>query len=51
MWRNFFSFGKWLFNSGEKVHFSASENEKLRGIILASIDFVGTKSMDGKYIF
>jgi len=41
---SFFSFGKWLFNSGEKVYFSAVENEKLKRIILASIDFVGTKS-------
>ena len=29
---------------GEKVHFSAAENKKLKRIILASIDFVGTKS-------
>lgn len=52
MWSSFFSFGKWMFNSGEKtfsvaekVYFSATENEKFKRIILASIDFVGTKSV------
>lgn len=46
-----FPFGKCVFYSGkkafpaaDKVYFSAAGNEKFKRIILASIDFVGTKS-------
>ena len=40
---------KKAFSEAEKVYFSAAENEKFKRIILASIDFVGTKSELRKY--